>query len=177
MLVWSRLHAYQQAASVEHKKIAQPNLTECARRRGISFAASSALIVPEGVSLSLVCPELLQVSLHSREGPPTVAAGATLTMNGCDVLTVSSRDAAASSPPPPEWSSSYFGSSSGTIRLENCRMLMPAEVRHEYGIPLWFRPGLMVHMPGRHPLHWVVMDPLVAKLHAQMLASKPTAGP
>lgn len=75
--------------------------------------------------------EQLELNLHSINGPPTVASGAHLTVSGCDVVTVSSRQDAASGPLAPEWSSEYFGTSTGTIRLENSRMLMPAEVRSD----------------------------------------------
>lgn len=97
--------------------------------------------MPEGLSVRVVCPELLQLSLNSRNGPPRI--GGSLTVIGCDVLTVPSRDTAAAGPPPPEWSANYFGSSSGTIRLEDCRMLMPSEVRAIHVLSCSFSSEMM----------------------------------
>ena len=99
-------------------------------RGGLSFSETSGLHVPAGLNVSLRCPEdtRLELNLHSIAGPPTVASGGQLTITGCDVVTVASREVAASGPLAPEWSSDFFGTSTGTIRLENSRMLMPVEV-------------------------------------------------
>lgn len=71
----------------------------------------------------------MQLNLDSEQGAPAVEAGGALVIQRCDVVTVSSRDVAASGPPPPEWSFRYFGSSTGIVRLEKSRLLMPAEVQ------------------------------------------------
>jgi hypothetical protein len=98
-------------------------------RIGVSFASSNQFLISDGLNVTITCKEPLVLSLHSKSGGPMVDAGAKLTIKDCDVVTVASRDVAASAPAPPEWSSDYFGKSSGTIRLEDSRMMMPAEVR------------------------------------------------
>ena len=96
---------------------------------GLSFADSAALFVRSDIKATIRCPERMPFNLHSSAGEVIVDKGATLTFQGCDVLTVASPTVAAQGPLPPGYVSGYFGESPGLVRFVDSRLLLPSEVR------------------------------------------------
>lgn len=101
----------------------------CACSEGLSWATSAPLFIPSLTHVTFRCPELTPMNLHSSSGECVVDEDATLTFVGCSVQSVATRSVAATGPVIPGFGDGYFGSSPGTVRFQNSRLLLPAEVR------------------------------------------------
>ena len=71
----------------------------------------------------------MPLHIYSSGGDVVVDEEAMLTFIRCSVQTVATRSVAATGPVIPGFGEGYFGSSPGTVRFENSRLLLPSEVR------------------------------------------------
>lgn len=107
--------------------------------------------------MTIECPQGFQLSLHSKGGRVMVEQGAELAFVGCDVMTVATRAAAATGPPPLAYTDDYFGTSRGTLRFLNSRLLLPSEAR----TPLTSKPRCLTPLvpplcpPPQLSIHYV----------------------